>query len=241
MIAKSFRNLYKFSSQDKKKFAIVLHGNGVYDGTETTEAVSLMIALSKLKADYQCYAPNKNQFHVVNHLNGEEQSQTRNILEESARIARGNVKDLALLKANDYDGIIIPGGFGAAKNLSDFAVKGANYVVDSLIEQQIFDFYEHNKIIAACCISPILLARVLGKKGIFITLGSEGKKWPYSDAIGAAQQQGAKTVDRQVDQVCIDGNHRIYTTPAYMYEGNPYEVYTGIENMVKKIIEDFYD
>lgn len=114
--------------------AVVFHGNGVYDGTETTEAVSLLVGLSRIGAEVQIYAPDRPQAHVVNHLNGEEQPNARNVLEESARIARGNIKALSELKASDYDALLIPGGFGAAKNLCTFGFDGDKMTVHEDIE-----------------------------------------------------------------------------------------------------------
>mmetsp|Transcript_7017 Transcript_7017/g.11786 ORF Transcript_7017/g.11786 Transcript_7017/m.11786 type:complete len:150 (+) Transcript_7017:35-484(+) len=120
--------------------ALILSGNGVYDGTETTEAVSTIVALSKQKVEVQCFAPDKEQHHVVNHLDGSEMDQTRNALVESARIARGDVKKLDELKAADFDAVFVPGGFGAAKNLSDFAVKGEGMSVDPQVERVLLEF-----------------------------------------------------------------------------------------------------
>ena len=134
----------------------------MYDGTETTEAVSLLVSLGKHKAEVQCFAPNRDQHHVVNHTNGEEQAETRNVLLESARIARGNVKDLAELQAKDFDALFVPGGFGAAKNLSDFGIKGADMEVKPDVSQVLKDFHQNQKYIGLCCISPIIAAKVFG-------------------------------------------------------------------------------
>ena len=150
----------------------------MYDGTETTEAASLLIALAKHKAQIQCYAPNDDQFHVINHTTGEEMDEKRNVLVESARIARGNVKDLTELKASNYDALFIPGGFGAAKNLSDFAVKGADMSVHPTVEGVLKDFHGSKKQIGLCCISPVVAARVFGTSfggpGAKMTLGCKG-------------------------------------------------------------------
>ena len=119
----------------------MLAGSGVYDGSEITETASMLVALSKHKADVQVFAPNRNQHHVVNHLNGEEQDQTRNIMEESSRIARGNVKPLSELKASDFDALFVPGGFGCAKNFSDFGFKGAEMTVQEDVSAVFKDFH----------------------------------------------------------------------------------------------------
>lgn len=138
-----------------------MHGNGVYDGTETTEAVACMVGLSRAGAQVQCYAPNRDQAHVVNHLTGEEESASRNVMQESARIARGNVKDIKDLSAEDYDALIIPGGFGAAKNLSDFGFAGEKMQVKEDIDRVLNDFYSHKKVIGLTCIAPVVAAKAL--------------------------------------------------------------------------------
>nr|AAL67901.1 lycopene biosynthesis-enhancing protein [Tetrahymena thermophila] len=118
-----------------KKVAIILSGCGVYDGSEVTEVVSLMVHLNKSHVSFQCFAPNQDQLHVVNHITGETTTETRNVLVESARIARGEVKDITQLKGEDYQAVLLPGGFGAAKNLSDYAVNGTNFTVNSEVER----------------------------------------------------------------------------------------------------------
>ena len=137
---------------------MLLHGCGVNDGTEITEAVSIMINLSKAGAYTQCFAPNRDQAHVIDHLSENEQKQTRNVLQESARIARGNCKDLKELKATDFDVLIIPGGFGVAKNLSDFAFKGKDMTVKDDVANVLREFHSHNKVIGMTCIAPLLAA-----------------------------------------------------------------------------------
>lgn len=114
-----------------KKVAMILSGCGVYDGSEIHETVLTLLRLSQQGAQVQCFAPDKPQMHVLNHLNGEEMNEQRNVLVESARITRGEVKDVRELKASDFDALILPGGFGVAKNLSDFAVKGSDCTVDA--------------------------------------------------------------------------------------------------------------
>ena len=145
LVRKSFANggakrLHALASRDFRA-AVIFHGNGVYDGTETTEAVSLLVGLSRIGAQVQVFAPDRPQAHVVNHTTGEEQANPRNILEESARIARGNIKALSELKASDYDALLIPGGFGAAKNLSTFGFAGAEMEVHEDVEHTLRDFH----------------------------------------------------------------------------------------------------
>ena len=151
------------SSAGGLRAAVILAGNGVYDGTEVTEGASMLIALSRANAAVTCFAPNRDQGHVVNHLTGEEQANPRNVMEESARIARGAVSDLATLDHSNFDALFIPGGFGAAKNLCDFGFKGAEMEVDPTVAQILRDFHNAEKYIALCCISPVIAAKVFGK------------------------------------------------------------------------------
>ena len=179
------------ANQRDFRAAVVFHGSGVYDGTETTEAVALLVGLSRLGAQYQVFAPNRNQAHVVNHLTGEEEANTRNVMQESARIARGDVKDLAELSASDYDTLIIPGGFGAAKNLCSFGFDGAEMSVQADIEKALRDFKDADKVIGLTCIAPIIAAKVFGNTGVKLTLGGRSKNFPYAGAIDAASSFGA--------------------------------------------------
>lgn len=179
-------SLFSFST-DKlriKNAAIVLAGSGVADGSEITEAVSLLISLSKLGSNIQCYAPNKQQKDVVNHVVGQPLSESRNVLIESARICRGNIKDLSLLSSKNYDAVFLPGGFGAAKNWSNFAEKGADFQVDSEIERVLKAFVQDKKPIGACCITPIILAKVFGANKVKLTLGQKTKEWEFCGTIG---------------------------------------------------------
>ena len=159
---KSLFSASRMSAARDFRAAVVFHGNGVYDGTETTEAVSLLVGLSRLGAEVQVFAPNRDQAHVVNHLTGEEQQQTRNVMEESSRISRGDCKALSDLKAQDFDALLIPGGFGAAKNLCDFGFKGADMTVQADIEKVLKDFHSMNKVIGLTCIAPVIAAKVFG-------------------------------------------------------------------------------
>jgi enhancing lycopene biosynthesis protein 2 len=236
-----------------QKAAVVLSGSGVYDGSEITEAVSILIALSSYSVQYQCFAPNRDQVEVINHLTGDAVKEKRNALVESARIARGNVQELSKLSVSDFDALILPGGFGAAKNLSTFAKDGPNLTVDADLSKALTEFYNSKRVIGACCISPVILARVFGKHGLNLscqlTLGKTGGAWPFAgsigkntilgfDVIGAASSHGIKHQDADVNQVVVDKKHRIVTTPAFMKEGVTYfEVYAGLNRFVRKIGE----
>lgn len=167
-----------------KSAAIILSGSGVADGSEITEAVSLLVSLSRLGAPFQCYAPNKSQKDVINHLTGENSQETRNVLAESARICRGNVKSLEFLSKENHDALFLPGGFGAAKNWSDFAEKGKDFSVDPEIERILLEFVAQGKPIGAACITPIILAKVFGSKKVKLTLGLKEPGWDYSSTMG---------------------------------------------------------
>ena len=215
--------------------AVVLAGSGVYDGSEIGESISLFIALGKYDARIKCFAPNEDQMHVVNHTSGEEQAgQTRNQISESNRIARGGVLPLTDLKSSDFDVLFLPGGFGVAKNLCNFAVAGPDMTADPEMERVLREFHSTKTPIGACCISPVLLAKVLGQHKINITLGkSKGDNWPYAGSIAAANSFGAVTHDKDTREVVIDEENRIVTSPAFMKgDANHYEVYKDIKNMV---------
>merc|ERR1712083_678922 len=163
----------------------------------------------------------------------------RNVLLESARIARGAVKPLSELTADDVDAAVFPGGFGAAKNLSDFGFKGADMTDDPDVSRILSGFHAAGKPLALCCISPILAAKVLGDKAPTLTLGSSGSEadWPYQGAIEVAKGFGANMVSKTVDEVCVDGDNKIVTTPAYMYNGKFHEIQDGVGNMVQELMK----
>lgn len=214
-----------------KKIAIVIAGCGNQDGTEVTEAVSLLISLSQHNVQSSFYALNKD-FNPINHLNGEiDLSQKRNLLIEAGRIARGEVSDLATLEAKNFDGLAFAGGFGAAKHLCNWAEKQSACTVDPIVENVILDFYSHNNPIAALCISPVLLAKVLGSKKITITLGND------PETIAEVLKTKAIHEICPVDDFITDRDHKIITTPAYMYDAKAHEVFKGISGLVREFVE----
>ena len=234
-ITKFFGIYNHFSTTPKqlKNVAVIFHGCGVFDGTECTEGVSTLIALGARGITFQVFAPNKNQAHVLNHLTGEEINQERNVMVESARIARGQVKDLKDLKASDYDAVFVPGGFGAAKNLCDFGFKGADMSVDPGVEAVLRDFHQNKKPVALACISPIIAAKVFGSQGVTLTLGNKGDGWPYQGSIDAAQGMGANVELKNIEGVSVDKKNLVFSAPAFMKDTfNFYEVYQSIDNLV---------
>ncbi len=212
-----------------KKFAVVLSGSGVYDGAEIHEATLTMYAINKLGSSYQCFAPDINQHHVINHLTGQETGETRNVLVESARIARGNIKPLSEFNAADFDAIIFPGGFGAAKNLSTFAFDGANCKVNPDVEKAVLNMVKTHKPIGALCIAPAIIARIL--EGAVVTIGND------EGTANAIEAMGAKHQTRTHGEVTIDEKYKIVTTPCYMLDATISQIAEGAENVVKTIIE----
>lgn len=214
-----------------KKIAVVLSGAGFLDGSEITEAVSLLIALNQAGAKVTCFAPDI-EFSEVNHLKGETTSAKRSVLQESARIARGHVQSLHLLQEKDFDGLAFPGGYGAAKNLCNWAEKGAQCEVNPEVRRVILEFYNASKPIAAICIAPVLLAKVLGDKKPTLTIGNDPA------TIAELQKAGAVHEECPVDDYISDRETKIVTTPAYMYDdARPNEVFAGIFGLVHELVE----
>ena len=210
------------------KVAVVLSGSGVYDGTEIHEAVLTLLSIDNAGAEAVMYAPNIDQAHVINHLTGEPMRETRNVLVESARIARGKISDLAELTASDADALVFPGGFGGAKNLCTFAFHGTDMTVDPEVERVIASFREANKPIGFICITPALAAKVI--PGVTITLGCEG------DAPAAARRMGAVHKETAVDEIVVDERHNVVSTAAYMLGPWVGSVARGIDRLVTEVL-----
>ncbi len=213
-----------------KKFAIILAGCGVYDGAEIHEAVMSMYAVMKNGAEYQLFAPDIPQHHVVNHLTGAEMPETRNVLVESARIARGKIKPLTELDMRDFDALLFPGGFGVAKNLCSFAFKGADCEVNPQVSKVVREAVSLRKSIGALCISPVILAKVLGE--VEITIGSD------TGTAAAVEQMGAKHKNTYHGQVITDSKHKVFTTPCYMLDANILQIAEGADNIVKAMLKE---
>jgi enhancing lycopene biosynthesis protein 2 len=216
----------------KKKIGVLLAGCGVMDGSEIHEATLTLYFLDKNDAECVCMAPNRDQLDVVDHVTGSPVSSKRNILVEAARIARGKIVDVATVKAGDLDAIIVPGGFGAAKNLCTFAMDGSNCNVDEGVAKLLRDMHRQKKPIGALCIAPAVLARVFGKDSdIVLTIGSD------SGTASTLEKMGAKHRNAEVDEVVVDAGNRIATTPCYMLAQSIKDVGAGIEKLVAKIME----
>lgn len=213
------------------RIAVILSGCGVYDGAEIQEAVFTLLALDEAGAKYQCCAPDIAQRDVINHLTGEPTGETRNVLQEAARIARGNIVPLSEIKAEDYAGVMLPGGFGAAKNLCDYAHAGAGARVDATLQQLLRDFHDAGKPIAAVCISPVILASAFS--GVLtpqLTIGND----PVT--AGHIESWGARHADCPVTEFIVDTKNKIVTSPAYMLEATPAKVYDGIKKTVNALL-----
>jgi enhancing lycopene biosynthesis protein 2 len=215
-----------------KKVGVVLSGCGVYDGSEIHEAVITLLALDRQGVEIICMAPNVDQMHVVNHLTQEATDETRNVLIESARIARGNIKDIKEVTAANIDALMFPGGFGAAKNLCTFATQGEACEVNPEVERLVKEILEAKKPLAAVCIAPALIAKITGKQAIKakLTIGTD------EGTAKALESMGAEHVASQVREVTVDKEHKIVTGPAYMLGTRISEVADGIENVVKELV-----
>ncbi|MDO9511325.1 MAG: isoprenoid biosynthesis glyoxalase ElbB [Bacteroidales bacterium] len=212
-----------------KKIAIVLAGCGVFDGAEIHEAVLSMLAIQKQGAEFQLFAPDIAQSHVINHLSGEIMTEERNVLIESARIARGNIKALSMYNAAEFDALIFPGGFGVAKNLCNFAFKGSSMEVLPEVINSIQETHQMNKPIGAMCISPVIIAKLL--PGTELTIGND------VETSVLVEELGGKHKIANFTEVISDKKNKIFTTPCYMLQANLVQIAKGTENLISKVIE----
>lgn len=213
------------------RVGVCLSGCGVQDGTEIHEAVITLLALERANAKVICIAPDSEQRRVSNHLSGKDSKESRNVLVESARIARGNVQSIKKIKDTDLDALIFPGGFGAALNLCDFGVSGSNCTVHKEVQRLVEEMHKSGKPIGAMCIAPVILARVLGNKHIRLTIGDD------SGTASKLEAMGAKHVNCPVDDIVVDENYKIVTTPAYMLANCIVEAAAGIDKLVNKVLQ----
>lgn len=213
-----------------KNVAVILSGCGVYDGTEIHESVLTLLALDRQGAEYQCFAPDIPQHHVINHNTGDEMDQERNVLVESARIARGEIKPVQALKVEEFDALILPGGFGAAKNLSDFAFSGAEVRVQVDVLAITKAFADEGKPVGLMCIAPAIAGRIFGE-GVQATIGND------EDTASAMEATGVKHVNCGVDDIVVDELRKLVTTPAYMLAKRISEAAEGIEKLVEKVLQ----
>jgi len=212
-----------------KKIAVVLAGCGVFDGAEIHEATLTLYSIVKNGGMYEIFAPDIEQHHVINHITGKEMPEKRNVLIESARIARGKIKNLSEFKANDFNALIFPGGFGVAKNLCSYAFEGTNCKINHDVEKAIRSMAEQNKPIGALCISPVLLAKVLSN--VEITIGQD------KSTLDDVKKMGATHKETTHGEVIIDKKNKIVTTPCYMLDASIGQIGDGANNLVKALFE----
>ncbi len=214
------------------KVGVVLSGCGVFDGAEIHESVITMLALDRAGADMVFMAPNIDQLHVVNHITGEEMEESRNVLIESARITRGNIKDIVEVSGKDLDALIFPGGFGVAKNLCDYAMTGAECTVNPDIYRLAVEVHLLKKPIGVICIAPAMMAKIIGEQGTTADLTIGGDEQTANDI----NAMGANHVACAVEKTVVDKEKKIVSTPAYMLAGKVSEAAAGIEQLVEDVL-----
>ncbi|ROP58041.1 enhancing lycopene biosynthesis protein 2 [Enterobacter sp. BIGb0383] len=212
-----------------KKIGVVLSGCGVYDGAEIHEAVITLLAIARSDAQAICFAPDKTQADVINHLTGEPMAESRNVLLEAARLTRGQIQPLAEAQAESLDALIVPGGFGAAKNLSNFATQGAECLVDDDLRSLALAMHQAGKPLGFMCIAPAMLPKIFDFP-LRITIGTD------VDTGEVLEAMGAEHVPCPVDDIVVDEENKIVTTPAYMLAQDIAEAATGIEKLVSRVL-----
>ena len=226
------------------KIGVILSGSGVFDGSEIHEAVFTLLAIDQNRAEAILFAPNKTQHHVINHLDGTEMPESRNVLIESARIARGSIKDLKEIDLSQIDALVFPGGFGAAKNLNTWALNGPDSTIDEQVQKVILDAVAKKMPIVALCMGPTVIAKALEGTNIkaTLTVGTTEASSPY-DIKGIAEgidKVGGKAVMKTVHQIAVDSENRIISAPCYMMEGSISDIYNNINEAIEKLF-DFLD
>jgi enhancing lycopene biosynthesis protein 2 len=217
------------------KVAVVLCGCGRGDGSEIQESVSCLVHLSRLGAKYHCFAPDAPQAEVIDHVTGKTTGEQRNQMVEAARISRGEISPLAKLDPAEYDAVVLPGGFGAAKNLCTFAKDGEHCTVIPDVERVVKGFHAAGKPVAMCCIAPVIGAKVLGRRsggpGIKVTIGDD------QGVASALSTWGSENIVKAVTEAAVDEQNLISSAPAYMYgEASAWEVYQGIGRMIEEMM-----
>lgn len=215
--------------QTPKKVAVILSGCGFQDGAEIHESVCTLLALSQQGADYACFAPDMPQARVVNHITGGDMAETRNVLVESARIARGAIEPLSALEVEHFDALVMPGGFGAALNLSTFATEGANCTIQPQVQRVVLAMHHAGKPIGALCVAPVILARLI--PGATLTIGSD------EHAAAAVAQMGARHQATTHGEIVVDERNKIVTTPCYMLNASVAQIHAGAQALVEAVLQ----
>ena len=212
-----------------KNIAVILSGCGYLDGAEIHEATLTLLAINQHGSEYSCFAPDKDQHHVVDHISGEESTEKRNVLVESARIARGSITDLAQFDASRFDALILPGGFGAAKNLSDLAFKGPECTIDEQLAAAVTSMREAGKPIGALCISPAVIAKLV--PGTNLTIGQD------AGTAEAVVAMGCSHTATMHGEIVIDEANKVVSTPCYMLDSRIDQIYEGANKLVKAVLD----
>lgn len=211
--------------------AVILSGCGNRDGSELQETLSLLLAIDRHDLKYQCFAP-EGSLAVVSYLDNKgETGEERDLMAESARIARGDIKPLSDYRADDYAALALPGGMGAARNLSDYAFVGQNMTVLPEVERAILDTHAAGKPVMAMCIAPMVLAKVLGPFDVTLTLGDSCAASKVAELLGANHEVCGPT------DVCVDERNKVLTTPAYMVGTRISQIFDGAAHMVDRLVE----
>jgi len=221
------------------KIGVLLSGSGVYDGAEIQEAVLTLLSIEEIGAQAVCISIDEDQHHVINHITGEEMPEKRNMLIESARIARGNIKEISSVTPSELDALIIPGGFGSAKNFTNWAFSGPEGIINPKVKLLIVNLLNIGKPIAALCVSPVVVAKALEGSTIkpHLTIGSDKEKSLYdiNSFSGGLQATGAETTMKTISEIHIDHENRIVTAPCYMMDATIVEIRRNIRQAVEAL------
>lgn len=223
------------------KIGVLLSGNGVFDGSEIQEAVFTLLAIDENNADALCFAPNIDQHHVLNHVTGDEMNESRNVLVESARIARGNIQDLKEISSDNIDALVLPGGFGAAKNLTKWAFDGPDGDILPDVKRLINEMVHYRKPVCGLCMGPTVIAKALEGSGVKanLTVGTTEAPSPYEiDAISAGMEKtGATAIMKEVTEIMVDETNKIITAPCYMMEATISQIRNNIKMAIDKTVQ----
>ncbi|HNW69344.1 MAG TPA: isoprenoid biosynthesis glyoxalase ElbB [Bacteroidales bacterium] len=212
-----------------KKFAVILAGCGSLDGAEIHESVMTLLAIDKHGASYKIFAPDINQHHVIDHYHKRQMDETRNILVEAARIARGDIQPLSKFNAADFDALVLPGGFGVAKNLCTYAFEGSKMTVNPEVEAAIKSVKALDKPIGALCIAPVILAKIFGN--VTLTIGKDETTEKHIESMGA------KNIRTGHGDVVVDEKNKFFTTPCYMLDARISHIAEGAENLIAAMLK----
>jgi len=223
------------------KIGVIFSGSGVYDGTEIHEGVFTLLSIKKVGADAVCFAPDINQHHVINHITGEEMNEIRNVLVESARIARGDIQSLDKFDPAQLDALVLPGGFGAAKNLSKWAFSGPDGEINKQVKNAIISMVKAKKPVAGLCMGPTVIAKALEGSGVSATLTVGTTEAPSPYEIGAISQgmekTGATAVMKTVEEIEVDEKNKIVTAPCYMMEADILQIRNNVQKAIEALVK----